>query len=86
MRSITAENSDQLHLRKFWPVDRNSPIFEGVVSSDVLFDVAREGKTFNVAFHASISGFLIASDVLTSAIESAVTMIVEAERESEELR
>lgn len=80
MRSLRTENSDQLRLRKFWPVDRDSPIFEAVFGNDVLFDVAREGTAFDIAFHAAISDFVIASDVLTAAIESAKSMIVEAER------
>jgi hypothetical protein len=50
MGSVRIENSDQLRLRKFWPVDRDSPIFEAVVDNDVLFDVAREGTDFSVTF------------------------------------
>lgn len=70
---------DQLRLRKFWPVDRDSPIFEAVFRGGVLFDVAREGGKFNVAFHEAITRVAIETDVLEALISRAKAMIAELE-------
>jgi hypothetical protein len=81
MRLLKIEHDEEIRFRKFWPVDRESPIFEIVVNDDVLFDVAREGAAFSVTFHAAVPNVMIASDVLMAAILSATSMIIDAEHD-----
>ena len=78
---------DQVRLRKFYPVDRESPIFEVMLDDQVIFDVARTVDTdpsseFEIAIHQGAAGVRITLGALNDILYAAKKLITEGEADS----
>lgn len=82
-------NTNAVRLRRFSPIDRDSPILEVVLDELVIFDVARSGASgtsgnFEIAFHAAIVGLRIPVTVRAEIVRAAEDLVKQDESESTE--
>jgi hypothetical protein len=75
---------DSVRLRKFYPTDRDSPIFEVILDDKIIFDVARSDDTnrsseFEIALHESAAGLQITIEALNDIVRAAEELIREEE-------
>ena len=75
-------NIEDVRFRKFWPVDRQTPLFEVLANEDILFDVGRTSTGFDVAFHSAASRYIWDVALLRKVIAEVEIRIATAEREA----
>lgn len=75
---------DTVRLRKFYPADRESPIFEVILDDRIIFDVARSddmdrSSEFEIALHEGAAGLQITVDAFNDIVRAAEELIREEE-------
>ncbi|HEX7154366.1 MAG TPA: hypothetical protein VF618_22970 [Thermoanaerobaculia bacterium] len=84
MKRITS--AADVRFRKFAPIDRDSPIFEGLYEEEMLLEIGRVdgldlNSEFDVAFYPAIDNIRITTTALAAIVAKGVELVIADEAE-----
>jgi hypothetical protein len=75
------EKIEKVRYRKFFPIDRDSPIFEVLSSEEIILDISKDDGSgeFEVMFHKDACNKYLSADLLIEIVENGKKLIVDEE-------
>lgn len=70
---------EKVRYRKFYPVNRDSPIFEVLSNEEIILDISKDDESgeFEVMFHKNACNKYLSSDLLIEIVENGKKLIID---------